>query len=108
MRTLIKIIAILSLTLYVGAEIKMSQRSFHSSLTDIGSGSSSKQMCSCMFVMKQSEKFCRQFSKEVLLIDILNRHKVDLENKTITTTIGFFFNKRQAKFMGEKLGCTLI
>ena len=108
MKTLAKVITILSLTFLVFAETQMSQRSLHSSLTDIGSGSSAKQMCSCMFVMKQSEKFCRKFSREVLIIDILNRHKVDKKEKTITTTIGFFFNKRKAKFMGDKLGCTLI
>ena len=87
---------------------QIAREKLHSSLTDLGSGSGTKQMCSCMFVMKQTEKFCRKFSREVLIIDILDQHYVDKKEQSVTSTIGFFFNKRTAKYMGDKHGCTLI
>ncbi len=108
MKLINKILVTFTIAFACIAGTGMSQQSLHSSLTDLGSGSGTKQICSCMFVMKQSEKFCRKFSREVLLIDILDQHYINEEDKSVTSTIGFFFNKRTAKYMGDKLGCTLI
>ena len=86
MKTLIKIFLITSFTLSVFAQDNGDRERYHSSLTDLGSGSGTKQMCSCMFVMKQSERFCRKFSREVLIIDILDQHYVNKEEKSVTST----------------------
>ncbi len=103
-KTFIFLSFVFSLTVSAGSI----REELHSGLTDIGSGSGTKQMCSCLFVMKQSESFCRKFSREVLIIDILDQHYVNKDKKSVTSTIGFFFNKRTAKYMGKKHGCTLI
>ncbi|MCP4912033.1 MAG: hypothetical protein GY909_02850 [Oligoflexia bacterium] len=64
-----------------------------------------KEMCSCLYVSEQSEKYCRTVTKESR---IFARYKVKKSKKQVHTTWGGY--RAQADFNIEKpqFGCKLV
>lgn len=64
-----------------------------------------KEMCSCLYVSEQSEKYCRTVTKESR---IFARYKIKKSKKQVHTTWGGY--RAQAHFNKEKpqFGCKLV
>lgn len=68
----------------------------------IGAGFYAKEFCSCYFVNKQSEEFCRDLVKQYIPLSELT---VDLKTKTVeATSLGAH---RKAQWVSERFGCVL-
>lgn len=80
--------------------------SMHSSLVDLASASKAKQMCSCLFVMNQTEKFCDRYSIPDKYLDWIDSTEINNDKKMVTATVGFFWQST-AKYVGDKKGCQL-
>jgi hypothetical protein len=63
----------------------------------------SKSMCSCMFVMKQTEAFCREWTR---VDPDAKTISIDTEAKTVEAqTLGLWGGK--ARFISQRKGCVL-
>ena len=62
-----------------------------------------KDFCSCMFVMKRDEDYCRDWT---VAAPNLASIKVDQEEKTVTTQAIHYWSAT-ARYTGERTGCTL-
>ena len=63
----------------------------------------SKEMCSCMFVVGQTEEFCNNYARQY--VPIQGAPIVDRDKKTIQVR-GLFVTS-EAEYTGEKNGCVL-
>lgn len=66
-------------------------------------GNAARMSCSCLFVMKMSDEFCRAWVKASPSIA---RYTVDTEKKTVEAT-GLLEWGARARFIDEKRGCIL-
>lgn len=62
-----------------------------------------KEMCTCVFVIEQSEDTCHNIVRQYVPISSVT---VDRDNKSVTTT--GMFRTNSAKFEGAQYGCTLV
>ena len=62
-----------------------------------------KDFCSCMFVMKREEAYCRDWT---VASPNLASIKVDEEAQTVTTQAIHYWSAT-ARYTGERTGCTL-
>jgi len=62
-----------------------------------------KELCSCIFVMKQSEDFCNAWTKAA---PDIKTWKADYAATAIDTQAGLFFSAR-ARYLGRRHGCVL-
>lgn len=67
-------------------------------------GYTAKETCSCVFVMEQSEEFCRRWTRAAP--DIATAH-VDFENKTVKASALAFWDST-ARFVDDRHGCVLV
>lgn len=63
----------------------------------------SKEMCSCMFVVGQTEEFCNNYARQ--WVPIQGAPVVDREKKTVRVQ-GLFVTS-EAEYSGERTGCVL-
>jgi len=63
----------------------------------------SKEMCSCVFVVGQTEEFCTNYARQ--WIPIRGVPQVDREKKSIRVT--GLFRTNEAIYAGERKGCVL-
>lgn len=63
----------------------------------------SKEMCSCMFVVGQTEEFCNNYARQ--WVPIQGAPVVDREKKTVQVR-GLFVTS-EAEYTGERTGCVL-
>ena len=63
----------------------------------------SKEMCSCIFIENQSEKYCQNYLNIFLPVW---SHKVDTVKKEVYSS--GYFNSNTAKFKNRMLGCQIV
>lgn len=64
----------------------------------------SKEMCSCLFVAQQSEKYCRSIAKEAL---IAGSYKIDRERKRVYGAGLGYLAVSTIHPKGERFGCII-
>jgi len=77
---------------------------YETGLLGLGTGYKAKLMCSCLFVIGQTEEYCRDFaqvSPEVFFT------KVNYRKRTVTSRALGFLRTRTATYEGRAKGCTL-
>lgn len=79
---------------------------FHTSLISLASSNKAKQMCSCLFVMKQTDEFCDRYSVPDKYLDYVDSTKVYKRKKEVQATVALFWES-SAKYVDEKRGCQL-
>lgn len=62
-----------------------------------------KNMCSCVFVSKNREEFCREYSK---IKQADPKIEVNHQARKVKTSLFYFFTGG-ASYLGERLGCAL-
>jgi hypothetical protein len=62
-----------------------------------------KETCSCLFVMEQTEEYCRAWTKASPAVATWS---ADLEARTVDSAAGLFWGAR-AHYVDEKFGCVL-
>ena len=62
-----------------------------------------KEVCSCLFVVKQSEQYCHDFGSELLPNWSTN---IDRANKTVKASA--LFQSTEARFLSERKGCQIV
>jgi hypothetical protein len=62
-----------------------------------------KEMCSCLFVMEQSEAYCRVWTKQSPAVASV---RIDAAHKTVESYAVLFWGAR-ARWVDEKFGCVL-
>ncbi len=77
---------------------------FKASVIDLGLGFTAKNFCSCLFVVGQSEEFCRDYAS---VQQVQPRLSVDHANKKTESQLFFIF-KQEAQYFGEDKGCALL
>jgi len=66
-------------------------------------GYSAKEFCSCLFVMEQTEDFCRAWTKADPAVATL---RVDRTRKKVESSTGLLWGAR-AHFVDARFGCVL-
>lgn len=61
-----------------------------------------KEMCSCMFVMEQSEEYCLE---DIAMDPAPQKLKVDLKNKVVKSS--FYIFKEKAYWISDEEGCQI-
>ena len=104
-RTMIPVCAFAGLAVLVlaGCGSKGVHR-YDNSLFRLGSGFAAKQVCTCVFVSKQSEAFCRELTR---VSPDIARFKVDHTAKEVRAQ-ALGLGRQVARFENEALGCTLL
>lgn len=70
----------------------------------LGLGFTAKSFCSCLFVARNSEDVCLDFSS----LDVVSPSlTVDYEKKRTKSTLFLFFS-REARFIDDEHGCVLL
>lgn len=62
----------------------------------------SKEMCTCVFVLKHNETFCRNHARQYVPIQT-----VKVDRKARTVTVKGLWRTNQAKHVSERYGCVL-
>ncbi len=62
-----------------------------------------KEVCSCMFVSKQDEKYCIDYGQPVFEA---GSYTINIEDKTVIAQKLGSFN--EARYISERFGCRLI
>ena len=62
-----------------------------------------KETCSCLFVMEQTEEYCRAWTKADPAVAAWS---ADMDAKTVQSAAGLFWGAK-AHFIDEKFGCVL-
>jgi hypothetical protein len=68
-----------------------------------GSSYVAKGMCSCLFVVGQTEKQCEEYTKT--MFHFFTSYKVNLEEKFVTSS--FLFMDTKASYTSERFGCKI-
>jgi hypothetical protein len=63
----------------------------------------SKEVCSCLFVVKQSEEYCLSYHEQFLTPA---SHSIDYDKKVVSSER--FFLSTSARFIDEKSGCQVF
>lgn len=93
----------LGLVWFGGCAKQADVRSYDNGLLELASSFAAKETCSCRFVMKRDEAFCREW---VRVSPNVARPRIDEVNKTVTArSLGMA--KATARFIDEQVGCTL-
>jgi len=66
-------------------------------------GYTAKEFCSCLFVMEQTEDFCRAWTKASPAVATV---RIDREHKVVESSAGLMWGAR-AHFVDERFGCLL-
>jgi hypothetical protein len=75
-------------------------------LAKLGAGYHAKNMCTCLFVVEQTEEFCKDMSKTTPNIDDFGgEYIIDREKKSVTAKI--IIVQATAQWKDERLGCLL-
>ena len=72
-------------------------------LPHVVAGYYTKELCSCVFVVGQSESFCKEQVRDDSVI--LSGLKIDTTNKTVSAL--YIYSLRTSHYRGEKYGCVL-
>jgi hypothetical protein len=78
-------------------------RQYRNGDLDLVSAYTAKEACSCIFVIEQSDEFCRAWTRANPAVAGFT---VDRAAKTVTSSALLFWGAR-ARFVGEKFGCVL-
>ncbi|MEN0063986.1 MAG: hypothetical protein AAGA48_17665 [Myxococcota bacterium] len=76
---------------------------YDNSLLELGSGFAAKEVCSCLFVSKLDESYCREMAR---VKPNVARFKVDYGRKTVRAR-ALGLGKQVARFVGDGQGCVL-
>jgi hypothetical protein len=77
---------------------------FRASVLELGLGFSAQSACSCLWVVGQSEDYCRDYAK---LTRVKTSVDFDYQNKIATSRALFLF-RQKAKFIDSERGCKLL
>ena len=69
-------------------------------LREILSGFHAKELCTCYFVLEQSEEFCQDYVKQIFEIDA---YQIQETRRMVTATL--FGYQSGAKLRSKQLGC---
>jgi hypothetical protein len=61
-----------------------------------------KEMCSCLFVVGQSEEYCKSYARQIVPV---SQYTIDRQNKLVSA-IGLGLQGK-ANFISDQLGCRL-
>ncbi len=75
---------------------------YDAGLLKLASGVTSKEVCSCLFVMERDEDFCRAWTK---VSPDIAKFKVDYDEKTVKSRA--LLTKSIARYQGERDGCVI-
>ncbi|MFN7905467.1 MAG: hypothetical protein ACK5P5_09815 [Pseudobdellovibrionaceae bacterium] len=92
-------------TLAVAAnDIDLRQNEYKSSLLPLGTGYQARLYCSCIFVMKRDEVYCKKFVEvsPKIFKTIINNEEKSVEAKAL-----YFFSKSKARWHDSQTGCVL-
>ncbi len=72
--------------------------------TEIGlfAGYKAKEYCSCFYVMKQTENYCKEYVKNKAVPSFLVPLRHDKKNKVVNV------NGRKVRFVSEQYGCSPV
>ncbi len=79
------------------------QRLYNNNDLQLLTAYSAKEMCSCLFVMGQTEDFCVRFTKQA---PDVKTYRIDWDHKSIETQAILFWGAR-AHLRGPRQGCVL-
>lgn len=80
---------------------QMSFAKYKGSSASFATAFAAKEMCSCLFVVGQTKKYCKQYIKNKVFnppVSVNNKQK-----KVSSSILGLW--RRKAKYMGPKTGC---
>ena len=99
-----KMVSILFLTLICLSSCLRHEANINkASFFKVVSSSYAKELCSCLFVVKQKKEYCRKYAKQIVPVGSEN---IDDTKKTVTATaLGL---TSTAIFHNKRLGCGLI
>jgi hypothetical protein len=71
-----------------------------------------KELCSCLFVVGQSEAYCRSYAQEDIadlgdlpFVDLDDRAKIDFDSRRVTVSL--LFERVTASYVDTRRGCAL-
>ena len=78
-------------------------RTYDNSDLVLASHYAAKETCSCIFVMEQTEEYCRNWTRANPAVATT---RIDYEEKTVESAAILFWGTR-ARFTGDDFGCVL-
>ncbi|MCR9206246.1 MAG: hypothetical protein NXH75_16810 [Halobacteriovoraceae bacterium] len=67
------------------------------------SSSFAKEFCSCLFVVKQTETYCKAYAKQIVPV---SKFSINQETKSVEAWgLGY---STQVSFLGDKEGCQIL
>ena len=78
-------------------------REYHNSDLELAAAYTAKEVCSCLFVIEQTEDYCRRWTRASP--DIAS-FRVDRKAKVVESSALLFWGAR-ARFVSERFGCLL-
>ena len=102
-RTLVTTVALSLLALFGVAGCGSEGRIYDNNDLELATSYTAKEVCSCFFVMEQSEEYCRAWTKASP--DVAD-FSIDTEAKRVSSTALLFWSA-SAKFTGPEFGCVL-
>jgi hypothetical protein len=78
-------------------------RTYNNNDLTLVTGYAAKDMCSCLFVMRQSEAYCRAWTRASPAV---NTTRVDWEARAVESQAAVFFGAR-ARYVDRRRGCVL-
>ncbi len=76
---------------------------YHENDLQLVTGYTAKELCSCLFVMEQTEDFCRAWTTDSPPVA---RYRVDWSKKTVESSALMLWGAR-ARFVSARSGCIL-
>lgn len=67
------------------------------------SSSFAKEFCSCLYVVKQTEAYCKAYAKQIIPV---SKYSINQEKKSIEAW-GLGYSTR-VSFLGDKKGCQIL
>jgi hypothetical protein len=80
-----------------------SGRTYHNSDLQLAPAFQAKAMCSCLFVMGQTEPFCSAWSRQSPAVA---SYQIDWGGKSVESSAGMFWGAR-AYYVSQHFGCTV-
>jgi hypothetical protein len=88
----------------VANDFELRKNKYDSGLLPLGTGYQAKLFCSCIFVMKRTENYCKKF---VTVSPAIFKITANMETKTVEARALYFFAKSTAKWRNKETGCLL-